>query len=27
MHIKIIHILLELVERELFSENYVAGNC
>jgi D-sedoheptulose 7-phosphate isomerase len=27
MHIKIIHILLELVERELFPENYGAENC
>jgi D-sedoheptulose 7-phosphate isomerase len=27
MHIKIIHILLELVERELFPENYIAANC
>ena len=25
MHIKIIHILLELVERDLFPENYVSG--
>jgi D-sedoheptulose 7-phosphate isomerase len=27
MHIKIIHILLELVERALFPENYIAANC
>jgi D-sedoheptulose 7-phosphate isomerase len=27
MHIKIIHILLELVEREMFPENYAAANC
>jgi D-sedoheptulose 7-phosphate isomerase len=27
MHIKIIHILLELVERELFPENYTTSNC
>jgi D-sedoheptulose 7-phosphate isomerase len=26
MHIKIIHILLELVERDLFPENYVTGD-
>lgn len=25
MHIKIIHILLELVERDLFPENYISG--